>query len=75
MSLSRGHRFHGAIAGVGSTSGVRIVVGRWDESPLGTFADVMLAEPDGTRVLLAPTRRSPSSSRRRTASTGWRSAR
>jgi hypothetical protein len=47
-------RFSGAIAGVGSTSGVRIVVGRWDESPFGAFADVMLAEPDGTRVLLAP---------------------
>ncbi len=30
------------------------MVGRWQESPLGTFADVMLAEPDGTRVLLAP---------------------
>lgn len=47
-------RFRGAIAGVGSSSGVRVVVGRWEESPLGTFADVMLAEPDGTRVLLAP---------------------
>ena len=55
MSLSRGrHRFHGEIAGVGSSSGVRVVVGRWRQSPLGTFADVMLAEPDGTRVLLAP---------------------
>ena len=49
-----GDRFTGAIAGVGSTSGVRVVVGRWDESPMGAFADVMLAEPDGTRVLLAP---------------------
>lgn len=47
-------RFAGAIAGVGSTSGVRIVVGHWWDSPLGAFADVMLAEPDGTRVLLAP---------------------
>ncbi len=47
-------RFTGQIAGVGSTSGVRIVVGRWAESPLGSFTDVMLAEPDGTRVLLAP---------------------
>jgi len=55
MSLGRGqHRFTGAIAGVGSTSGVRVVVGRWVDSPLGVFADVMLAEPDGTRVLLAP---------------------
>ena len=46
--------FSGAIAGVGSSSGVRVVVGRWQSSPLGAFADVMLAEPDGTRVLLAP---------------------
>lgn len=56
MTLPRGrHRFTGNIAGIGSSSGVRVVVGRWDHSPLGTFADVMLAEPDGTRVLLAPT--------------------
>ena len=55
MSLPQGrHRFAGAIAGVGSTTGVRIVVGRWDDSPMGSFADVMLAESDGTRVLLAP---------------------
>ena len=47
-------RFSGAIAGVGSSSGVRVVVGRWHDSPFGAFADVMLAEPDGTRVLLAP---------------------
>ena len=47
-------RFTGAIAGVGSTSGTRLVVGRWDQSPFGAFADVMVAEPDGTRVLLAP---------------------
>jgi hypothetical protein len=46
--------FTGAIAGTGSTSGVRVVVGRWDRSPFGAFADVMVAEPDGTRVLLAP---------------------
>lgn len=47
-------RFTGAIAGIGSVSGVRVVVGRWDDSPLGAFADVMLAQADGTRVLLAP---------------------
>lgn len=33
---------------------MRIVVGRWQQSPYGAFADVMLAEPDGTRWLLAP---------------------
>ena len=48
-------RFSGTIAGLGTGSGVRVVVGRWQESPYGAFADVMLAEPDGTRRLLAPT--------------------
>lgn len=47
-------RFEGAIAGIGSTSGVRVVVGRWDRSPLGSFADAMVADADGRRVLLAP---------------------
>ena len=46
--------FHGAIAGVGTSSGVRVVVGRWQHSPFGAFTDVMLADPDGTRWLLAP---------------------
>ena len=50
-------RFEGAIAGVGSTSGVRIVVGRWASSPLGDFADVMVALPAGERLLLAPSER------------------
>lgn len=48
-------RFHGTIAGIGSSSGVRVVVGHWRESPYGGFADVMLAGADGTRRLLAPT--------------------
>jgi hypothetical protein len=47
-------RFEGRIAGVGSTSGVRIVIGRWSVSRFGSFADVMLAMPDGERVWLAP---------------------
>jgi hypothetical protein len=49
------HRFHGAIAGAGSTSGVRVVVGRWERSPLGRFADVMVEDAQGHRTLLAPT--------------------
>lgn len=48
------HRFEGHIAGIGTTSGTRLVVGCWDVSPLGSFADVMLERPDGHRVLLAP---------------------
>jgi hypothetical protein len=47
-------RFEGQIAGVGSTSGVRVVIGRWSVSRFGSFADVMLAMPDGERVWLAP---------------------
>ncbi|MFC4785989.1 hypothetical protein ACT8ZV_16040 [Nocardioides sp. MAHUQ-72] len=47
-------RFRGAIAGVGSTSGVRVVVGRWDDTPLGPFADVMVETATGHRVLVAP---------------------
>lgn len=50
-------RFTGRIAGVGSTSGVRVVVGRWDDSPWGAFADVMLEDATGHRVLLAPSDR------------------
>jgi hypothetical protein len=50
-------RFTGRIAGVGSTSGTRVVVGRWDASPWGAFADVMLEDASGHRVLLAPDER------------------
>ena len=50
------HRFTGAIAGVGSTSGVRVVVGRWRESPFGPFADARVETAAGHRVLIAPTR-------------------
>lgn len=50
-------RFTGRIAGVGSTSGVRVVVGRWDASPWGSFADVMVEDASDHRVLLAPDER------------------
>lgn len=50
-------RFRGRIAGVGSTSGVRVVVGWWLETPFGPFADVMVERADGHRVLLAPDER------------------
>src|SRR5699024_6959280 len=51
---SRTWTFTGRILGVGTTSGVRLVVGVWDTSPLGAFADVMVERADGHRVLLAP---------------------
>lgn len=46
--------FTGHIAGLGSTSGVRMVVGSWLTSPFGQFADVMVETGDGLRILLAP---------------------
>lgn len=46
--------FVGRIAGLGTTSGIRLVVGSWHESPLGAFGDVMVQQPDGHRILLAP---------------------
>ena len=48
-------RFHGEIAGVGSESGTRVVVGHWRRTPLGPFADAMVETAAGHRVLLAPT--------------------
>ncbi|MEJ2885074.1 hypothetical protein [Actinomycetospora aeridis] len=50
-------RFEGWIAGVGTASGLRAVVGHWPSSPLGAFTDVMVERPDGRRILLAPDER------------------
>jgi hypothetical protein len=47
-------RFRGEIAGIGSSSGVRVVVGRWESTPLGAFGDAMVETATGHRVLLAP---------------------
>jgi hypothetical protein len=47
-------RFRGRIAGVGSTSGTRVVIGHWTDTPLGPFADAMVETAAGHRVLLAP---------------------
>lgn len=49
-----GGRFDGCIAGIGTVSGLRAVVGHWPRSPFGPFSDVMVERPDGHRVLLAP---------------------
>ena len=49
-------RFDGWIAGLGTASGTRIVLGHWPRSPFGPFSDVMVERPDGERLLLAPTR-------------------
>jgi hypothetical protein len=47
--------FDGHIAGVGTGSGLRAVVGVWHSSPFGAFSDVMVQQPSGHRLLLAPT--------------------
>lgn len=46
-------RFDGWIAGLGTASGTRIVVGHWVRSPFGPVSDVMLESPVGERLLLA----------------------
>lgn len=50
-------RFGGRIAGVGSTSGTRVVVGWWTDTPWGEFGDAMVQSAAGHRVLLAPDER------------------
>lgn len=47
----------GTITSSGFASGDRVVVGRWERSPVGATVDVMWAHPDGTRTLLAPDER------------------
>lgn len=49
-------QFDGWIAGIGTASGTRIVLGHWTQSPFGPFSDVMLERANGERLLLAPTR-------------------
>ncbi|MFI2645420.1 hypothetical protein [Streptomyces sp. NPDC018610] len=46
--------FDGFIAGIGTASGTRLVLGHWTDSPFGPVSDVMLEHGDGHRVLLAP---------------------
>ena len=51
---SRRVRFDGEIFGVGTSSGVRLVVGAWAASPFGRVVDVMVEDAEGWRTLLAP---------------------
>jgi hypothetical protein len=48
-------RFSGWIAGLGTASGHRLVVGTWPTSPFGMVTDVMVEDPGGHRTLYAPT--------------------
>ena len=54
-AVEAGDRFVGEIAGAGTTSGTRLVVGHWPTSPFGPIADAMVEHADGRRVLIAPT--------------------
>ncbi|MEN3346179.1 MAG: hypothetical protein V7635_2755 [Arthrobacter sp.] len=47
--------FNGRIAGIGTGSGLRAVVGLWQQSPFGPCTDAMVQLPSGHRILLAPT--------------------
>jgi hypothetical protein len=49
-------RFSGRIAGFGTASGTRVVLGLWERTPFGAFADAMIEDGDGRRLLVAPTR-------------------
>jgi hypothetical protein len=48
-------RFDGWIAGFGTASGTRIVLGHWPVSPFGPVSDVMLESAAGHRLLIAAT--------------------
>lgn len=48
------HAFTGHIAGIGTRSGTRLVLGMWDQTPMGSFADAMIEDADGHRTLIAP---------------------
>ena len=47
--------FSGWIAGVGTGSGHRLVIGHWHASPYGQVTDAMVEDPAGRRSLYAPT--------------------
>lgn len=47
--------FAGEIAGFGTSSGTRCVIGVWAQSPFGAFTDLMLETSAGVRTLIAPT--------------------
>ncbi|MDP6869929.1 MAG: hypothetical protein QGI21_04075 [Candidatus Poseidoniaceae archaeon] len=49
--------FEGRISSSGFESGDRFVIGDWHSSPLGPFANVLWAKPDGTRILISGTKK------------------
>jgi hypothetical protein len=55
LARSDRKRFTGWIAGLGTASGHRFVVGHWPRSPYGIVTDVMVKDPAGRRTLYFPT--------------------
>lgn len=47
--------FQGEIAGFGTSSGTRCVIGSWAQSRFGAFTDLMIETSAGVRTLVAPT--------------------
>ncbi len=52
MRVQTRQSLYGSITSVGFASGHRFVIGHWLHSPIGPFADIMWAKPDGSRVLV-----------------------
>ena len=52
--ISKMDVFQGRISSATFNTGDRIIIGNWHESPLGKFSDVMWANPEGKRTLIAP---------------------
>jgi hypothetical protein len=55
LRRSQRARFTGWIAGLGTDSGHRVVVGRWHTSPYGPVTDALVEDPSCHRTLYAPT--------------------
>ncbi len=49
--------FIGRITSTSFATGDRIVIGDWEESPLGSFTNVMWARKDGKRILISPSKK------------------
>jgi hypothetical protein len=47
-------QFTGWIAGLGTGSGYRVVIGHWPRSPFGVVTDTMVEDLPGHRTLYAP---------------------
>ena len=46
--------FRGRIFSSSFERGDRVVIGAWDDSPLGGFTNIMWADPNGNRTLISP---------------------